>query len=378
MIREAIDKLQIKIAEEIISKYSISSLNEASVAELRKNIIGFVKGVNDINVLSDIQTILAKEEFVEKITSILEQKGAPAIKDSFIKEFFSVSGGTLEEKREFLESIENGGIIDKNKFFRKTPSELSSMFLVQNSFIKRISNKLFSWIPKGLSKTGVGAGEALFMLYIDGAEKPLGTSEDAGDLVVDGVKYEVKSVSSKTGSGGARLSGASGYGSFSGYYKTFIKELDKKVGEANRRMVEANTGSKENTFNFNRNGLKNLSSLFTKETNKDLQELVLNAYMYVFPKYSKSNFKKLISTIKDGNIDFEEFKKENIRIQFDYYKKLDDWKGIVFLNESGKNIVYVENSDELVSLYENGNMNIGASLSWKEPRNFVYQYGLKG
>lgn len=358
MIREAVDKISYqKRSQKVDEFFEDNTINEGSVSDIKNIIVDLLRDIKDTKVLQDIMVRLYKSDFDEHIEKIMIQKNIEQITDSFKEVFFGTSG-SLEDKREFLDAIDEDTpafIIDKKIFIAKTNS-IESQLQISNPFIKKFTPKIANWEPKELDKAGIGKGEVFLILFMNGGRKA-----SVGDVQIGSMKIEVKA-GSKRGVGGARLMNQH-YGNTKQYFNTFYEDIKK----SSRNVILMPSDPLK--YNLGKNNIPKMNE-FMPNTQRDTTSVFKNMFDSLYPKNTVSTnwLKKSIDKNGDMNSDFY----LNFAIyQYKIYQQVEAFDGVWWLTMNGNKpeCRYTGSSNkEIEDIINKSLVKVNAGINWKDTR----------
>jgi len=161
--------------------------------ELKDLIVQRLKTEEDRDMLDKIYQALESSTLDERITGVLAQDEDAKSKLQVFAGIVMNTEGTYDEKQRFIENY-TAGYIDTAKL--TTPNQVHNFsdWIMGDAFVVRVFNNLYSYTPQG-----IGAGEFAMAVLSPEIKFAGRSSEDAGDLVINGVMTEVKA---RTSSGG--------------------------------------------------------------------------------------------------------------------------------------------------------------------------------
>lgn len=170
----------------------IKEVDNKSVAGLRSQIKKSVDKEDDINILNRVMSVLESGDLLERLEVKLKtDSDAKKMYQHLAKVIVNVPG-SLEDKQKFIDTYEKG-FVKTNKLLTRN-QRISLNEIIPDSFAYAVFNEL-----KEISVMGVGPGEFAFAA-LSPKIKSVGQTGGGGDLIIDGVKVEVKA--SKKGEGG--------------------------------------------------------------------------------------------------------------------------------------------------------------------------------
>lgn len=170
----------------------IKEVDNNSVAGLRSQIKKSVDKEDDINILNRVISVLESGDLLDRLEVKLKtDSDAKKMYQHLAKVIVNVPG-SLEDKQKFIDNYEKG-FVKTNKLLTRN-QRISLNEIIPDSFAYAVFNEL-----KEISVMGVGPGEFAFAA-LSPKIKSVGQTGGGGDLIVDGVKVEVKA--SKKGEGG--------------------------------------------------------------------------------------------------------------------------------------------------------------------------------
>jgi hypothetical protein len=179
------------------------------------------------------------------------------------------------------------------------------------------------------TKPSTGKGEVFMMLFVQGARKG-GTSEqqgsESGDIVVDGVEYEIKGSN-------ARIRGQRGYGSFDAARKAFESSLQELI---NRSGLEVNAAGKSYNISAQSNGFIDSIAAQLIQTGRVTKDDIVNVYANGLNQiYNNANPQQFKSWINQGiNNDGKmnsEFKVLYFKFALQYYATQEKFNYIILV-----------------------------------------------
>jgi hypothetical protein len=272
---------------------------------------------------------------------------------------------------------------------------------VKELFDEEIKTAFFGFIPGGTTSGNYGPAEVGLAILGNPAKK----ADDRGDLIVDGVAFELK------GSGynskqmtpgslyGARLN-SKGIGAGTAGWQ----ELNKQVKRINPKIKEINPNDEKGAmkepgymsafnvmtskgkvskklssrYNFNTSGLKVLNNEVLipnskrkspGEGIKDTVQLLDATFKSIINGWKKvDNWNKRIKAMvdSDGSIDVNKFQLHYSALAYDSYNKEDEVENILFVNSMNRNYYLIGNQAELIKAVKSGDVMIKGGITWND------------
>lgn len=281
----------------------IKEVDDNSIKSLRTQIKKTVDKVDDEDVLNRVISVLESSNLLERLEVKLKtDSDARKMYHHLAKVIVSVPG-SLEEKEKFIENYEKG-YVKTNKLLTKNQRvELSE--IIPDKFAYAVFNEL-----KEISVMGVGPGEFAFAALSPDI-RSIGQKGGGGDLIIKGVKVEVKA--SKMGEGG-KISGgrlhdakkaqydmSSIYNAFEKYYPDLAASTVVGGGESKSITAIHWIAARDASGKSNQTAKKAVSETIAKSTFKFLK-----------------NHSKLVDALMNG--DALAIKKAWGEASFDNYK----------------------------------------------------------
>lgn len=248
----------------------IKEVDNNSVAGLRSQIKKSVDKEDDIDILNRVISVLESGDLLERLEVKLKtDSDAKKMYHHLAKVIVNVPG-SLEDKQKFIDNYEKG-FVKTNKLLTRN-QRISLNEIIPDSFAYAVFDEL-----KEISVMGVGPGEFAFAA-LSPKIKSVGQTGGGGDLIVDGVKVEVKA--SKKGEGGkvsggrlhdakkAQYDMSSIYNAFEKYYPNLAATT--VVGGGDSKSITALNwiGARDNA---NQEAKKIVSETIAKSTFKFLK-----------------------------------------------------------------------------------------------------------
>lgn len=331
-----------------------------SLAQLKKSIIDGVKSFADELKLNKILSLMFQDKIHQEVRNLLEQKDL--LHPEMVKlmnQLMLNAPGEVTEKVEFLKEAQATGFVNEKKLLAEGRYQnLNAVTKTKYpTILAFIAPTILNATPQ-ISAASIGRGELFFFLFAKNTFQG-----KRGDLSVNGTEVEVKGRL-------ARMVATKGYATTPSVYKEyFFKELKKKYPKVN---------TDQNYFNFNNSGIKNLSEVYAeigdpRWARNHLTTTFKKLYLQAKPAMIKKFVDKAMN--KDGTLNVDEFISNFYAFQYDYYKQIDGWAGILYINPKTMNMLYIKSSDALKSNLSS--FSASKSFSWKEGRNVTYQLTLK-
>lgn len=293
------------------------------------------------------------------VDDVIKARRLPSEYGDTISGWFRKASGTYEQKIEFLRDIRYNGYLETSALLSPEPSNFNSIAKYSSVVYDGVKDKFMSFEGK-ISGISIGKGELFCIFFASNVFKG-----SRGDLVIQGRDAEVKAIRS-------RFMATTGYGSTSSFFKTYKKMLQDLVPSMKDELEKKD----RNWYNWNYSGLTNLRDIFINSRNpeecKRIIDKTLDALYLESTPEQRSRVSDVISN--DGSFDVNSFLHAWVLMQFEYYKSVDGFDGILFLNPTNFNFVYIEDSSELDANWDL--FRINPSLSWKEVRNVTSQVTL--
>lgn len=179
------------------------------------------------------------------------------------------------------------------------------------------------------TKPSTGKGEVFMMLFVQGARKG-STSEqqgsESGDIVVDGVEYEIKGSN-------ARIRGQRGYGSFDAARKAFESSLQELI---NKSGLEINATGQSYNISAQSNGFIDSVAAQLIQTGNITKEDIVNVYASGLNQiYNNATTEQLKGWINrginnDGKMN-SEFKSLYFKFALQYYATQEKFNYIILV-----------------------------------------------
>ncbi len=327
--------------------------------ELKKLLIENIKETDDELTLEQVMAILFKEEISEIIDNILIQKNIPLKINNQLISLLMEAPGQTGEKIGFLNEILEHGIIDDTKL--AIPNKLMTFNSLLNTKYEFIFNSIkdfiLSWCPM-ISAANIGKGEMFFFLFANNTYQ--GTK---GDLVVDGVEVELKGPL-------ARMLSTKGYTSTNSVFENYFKPyLDDKF--------PGRLSPDPNYYNFNIAGIERLVDIYLEINDPEwCKNHLLETFKRLYTINDILVHRFIKETVRaDGGFERYDFIRNFYEFQFDYYKSIDGFAGIQYINPKTGNLLYIQSGHDLKNNLDKFKTHL--SFSWKENRNVTWQLTLK-
>lgn len=270
------------------------------------------------------------------------------------------AGGTFENKLKFLDKLIDNGPIDPSGIRTGGLGNFNDIMKYDNEIYQEIKRPIMNWTPK-IGSTVSGKGEMFVILFTDDA-----TKATVGDVDIDGATAEVKAYE-------ARLIGHKGYGSTIGTFKEYVAKLHALFPD--RKLPED-----PNWYNWNYKGLSELSKLFSEAARAGkgdkIKPIIDWTLQSLYVDSTPEQRDKIVDVIApDGSFDVDEFIRQWMLFQFDYYQMTEDFDGILFVNPVSFDFLYVSDTDEFADHYEK--FRVQPTFSWKDKQSIVIKISLK-
>lgn len=358
----------------------------AKIDDLKAELKSQIDSIGNITDLEKITAFIFRERMEKELSKVLELKNynSSAVNrlTSDIIKMLLDSPAAFSEKTLLLKQIKDKGFIDEGKFLVATqPKRYRDVFSINNEALNSIFMELINYTPK-IGSVSVGAGETLMIL---GLLK--GSDPDTGDIAINKNPYEVKAVSSKSGSAGARLVSTKGdradppavrlefYRMITEYFSQFDKNFESPS---------------KNEYGFHETGIKKWnktcqdllsSNSLAKTYAAQIKELLKASIKLVYYQASDNDLKWINDSVEVVNqapyIAFDRFKNAFALFQWIYYKRSEDFKAMIFVNQASGSFMLVSTESEMRSAIAN-NLKIDVSFDWMDKRSSTYRFGLKG
>ena len=329
-------------------------------SNLKKDIIAGVKTIDDEIKLNKILSFIFQDKIQHQVKILMRQKMISGEEVYTHFEHLMINApGVVTDKLDFLEEIKTKGGVNIKKLLNEgVVQNLSTVLKTKYPIIlNSLAPAIINWTPQ-ISSATIGRGEMFFFLF---AKKIY--QGNRGDLVTGGEEIEVKGNM-------ARMVSTKGYATTPSIYKEyFYSELKAKYPKADKNP---------NFYNFNRVGIQNLSDAYvaigdSKWVRNHLKTTFQKLYLEAKPALINKFIKGVMN--QDGSLNTNEFILNFYCFQFEYYKQLDGWDGILFINPKNMNLLYIKTAE---CLRENlQNFKTSMSFSWKEGRCISYQLTLR-
>ena len=359
-MKQANDIARIDQIEIILGQLESETLNEGVSSDLIAKINKLIEQVTDSVVIQDILIRLYKSTFDQRLSDIQLTKDIPP-KDAedFKRKFYSVQG-SYEEKKQFLDILEEGVFdfksIDNNKVLK-----ISTLLSKVNPFILSMTQEISEWSPKLGASSATGSGEAFLIYFVKGGKKA-----SSGDFALGGSKYEIKGTKMSNGSSGGRVKGMGKYEpSVKNAFDFFMNELQKIHGKKLKLPKDPNF------YNFKTGTPDQLNSVMPKTKSKT-KALLSKVFMNI---YDLNDFKWLDSVITDDGKLVDGFYKELAYYQANSYISHEGFKKYIFINTANQTLL-VTSIKQMKKHIENGTIKVGGSCSFKDATSSTYQFGL--
>ena len=371
-------KLLVKKAEGLSPE---SQLDKTNMSAVQKSILNHMTGI--------INTVEDRDISPETINKFLD---------------YAIAGEVIDMKG--LVSAKKGKIDDHiNQTLDQDVKDL---------FDDEIKTAFFSFIPGGTTAGNYGPAEVGLAILGNPAKK----AESKGDLIVDGVAFELKGSgyklskegkATKGGLYGARLN-SKGIGPGTAGWQTLnkeVKRINPKIKEINPNdekgaMTEPGYMSAFNVmtskgkvskklssrYNFNSSGLEvlnnevlipNAKSKPPGDGIKDTIQLLDTTLKSIINGWKKvSNWKKRIRAMvdKDGSIDLKKFQLHYSALAYDSYNKEDEVENILFVNSMNRNYYLIGTQAELIKAIKSKQIKIKGGITWNDDQQKATpQYG---
>lgn len=333
-INEQVDNI---IAESITQEH----LKEGKVDDIKQQIIDFLDEVHDVGLLHSVLSRLNRK-LLEAHKNDLAERISPSNADEVIN-FVEEARADIDDKQEFMSIVGKGTGIDGKKVLNATKrtsfDDIVSNRLKGNATYQSIKGKLLrqkNFTSPG--SKGIGDGE----LFLSILSKDIGADPaDKGDIAVSGKSVEVKAQ-------GARLRGQKGFAAGSGakVKENLVQELSTLTGE----QVDDNR-----SLSFKPRGdLSFLNGILKGQDAKEVRAIFARAFEGLYPQIKSGTLNKWLKKIvqNDGTLAQDsEFLVAGMI--FDYYKSLEGFESILFLNSKKGVFQVIPDGETLVQNQKN-------------------------
>lgn len=285
--------------------------------------------VRKIDIGGGVDTILSKDEDLRQVHNIVSR----AIIDA---------KAPYEEKEGFAKELATKGIINIKKLMTAGVKQNLESLVVTNypNVYKQVGPDLMAiqgLFKTGKTKTQKGPGE----MFLAICSPNIMLSKDAGDLVINGNLIEVK------GNGG-RIKGVRGYGNSS----QALAELKKTAATVAKGLklnapAVVNVGKTSDFWNnFGPAAIQAGAkpAQIIKFITASLGGIINSVYLDASPAEITQLVKPSVNN--QGSVIFDSFTAALKRYAFDYYKKHDEFRGIMFINTTSGTVIYVETAEQ--------------------------------
>jgi len=295
----------------------------------------------------------------ERTNKLFDEKDLPSEANQHFDNIIIDAHGSFVDKLKFLDKLVKHGILSASSIFKGGLGNFNNILEYDDPIYQDIKNPIMNWAPK-IGSNPAGKGEMFVILFTNGAKKAA-----VGDVQVGDITAEVKSYD-------ARLVGHKGYGSTIGTFKEYLIKLQALVPD--RELSDD-----PNYYNWNYKGLTELSRIFQEAVKsghgnkiKPLLDWTLHSLYVSSTPEQRDRIVDVISS--DGSFDVNEFIRQWMLFQFDYYKMIEHFTGILFVNPTTLDYLYVSDTDEFDSNYDK--FYIKPSFSWKDKQSIVIKISL--
>lgn len=331
-----------KQVDEIISEsLQEDLLTEGKVDDIKQQIIDFLDEVHDVGLLHSVLSRLNRK-LLEVHKNDLSQRISPSNADEVIN-FVEEARADIEDKQEFMSIVGKGTGIDGKKVLnankRTSFDDIVSKRLQGNATYQTIKGKLIrqkNFTSPG--SKGIGDGE----LYLSILSKDITADPaDKGDIAVSGKSIEVKAQ-------GARLRGQKGFAAGSGanVKENLVQGLSALTGE----QID---GSRSLSFKP-RGDLSFLNKILEGQEADKVRSIFADAFTGLYPQIKNGTLNKWLKKIvqRDGTLAQDaEFLVAGMI--FDYYKSLEGFEAILFLNSKKGVFQVIPDGETLVQNQKN-------------------------
>lgn len=217
------------------------------------------------------------------------------------------------EIQNLITKIDDGKILSDQFLNDSLNNVVNLTDYVNSSFSINQLKKLINYIPNEFSTSSIGKGEFAFVILLNGATKP----KNGGDLFYNGYDIEIKGLSSKLAN---QSSHNTGIGSISKIKSILnITDLDFELPPISPLQL--------NEFyikNFGVNKTIDVLKTFFKTT---------------MPKLNEDEFEWYNELNVNNNFNIELWKSKQPIFEYDYYKKIDKFDILTFINPENLNVL---------------------------------------
>ena len=295
----------------------------------------------------------------ERTNKLFDEKDLPSGANHHFDNIIIDAHGSFVDKLKFLDKLVKHGILSASRIFKGGLGNFDNILEYDDPIYQDIKTTIMNWAPK-IGSNPAGKGEMFVILFTDGAVKAA-----VGDVKVGDTTAEVKSYD-------ARLIGHKGYGSTIGTFKEYLIKLKALV--PNTEMPDD-----PNYYNWNYKGLTELNRIFTQAAQnhkgnqiKPLLDWTLHSLYVDSTPLQRDKVVDVIGT--DGSFDVNEFIRQWMLFQFDYYKMVEHFTGILFVNPSTLDYLYISDTDDFDKNYDK--FHIKPNFSWKDKQSIVIKISL--
>lgn len=360
--REINEKIDNLVEQTLDNEYLV----EGKVEDLKNKIMGFLGDVDDVGLLHSVLSRLNRK-LLDKYQDALAERLTPKNAEEVI-DFVEKTSTELEDKKKFMEIVAKGkGLSGKQVLkanSRKSFDSVISDELKKNATYQSIKNVL---IKQGnFSKPGsksAGDGEVfLSILSKDITPDPA----NKGDIAISGKSVEVKAQ-------GARLRGQHGFaaGDSVDLKTKLARDLSQLTGQ------EVDPSSQSLSFKPG-GGLPFLNKILEGSDPNKVRDIFAEAFTALFPQISKTSLNKWLKKMVQRNGTLAQDSEFLVAgMIFDYYKSLEGFESILFLNSKKNVFQVIQDGEEFVKNQKN--FKITGFLNWdsKQSRESVVSVELQ-
>ena len=369
--------------------------------------------IKDIKVLKKemrrkLELLVKKAEGLDPETP-LDRNSMSAVQESIINQLSSIID-TVEDKdfapetvNKFLDYAIAGQVIDMKGLVSAKKGKIDDHINqaldqdVKDLFDDEIKKAFFGFIPGGTTAGNYGPAEVGLAILGNPAKK----AESKGDLIVDGVAFELKGSGYKLNKAGESTDGSlygarlnsKGIGPGTAGWETLnkeIKRINPKIKDSNPSQekgamkepgymsaLNATTSKGKvsyklsSRYNFNKSGLDKLNTeiLIPNGNPEDTIQLLSKTFKAIVNGYKKvDNWGKRIAAMvdKDGSINQQNMLINYSAIAYDSYNKEDEVENILFVNSMNRNYYLIGTQDELIKAIKSGEIKIKGGITWND------------
>lgn len=344
------------------------------IAEMQNSIISDVALINNYNTLLQLQNYVNKDKLMPLIRkSLMKKHNSINGHDEFLFNILVSDNFPIIDKiNTFNKIVSNSGVFDGSEILKYFYSNLYNIIKQKNEVIGYHAETIAKKCGKmNYGSADLGPGE--FLLATFGKDISLATKSD---LKIKDKTVEVKATTKgKSSIAGGRMVSTAGFGSPTSIRKDLYNlMLNLQIPHHELVLYGMAEGCKTSIIgglNLNISGLSNLNNLILQYTDYNgsvaiFTTILKGLYTYINPTL----IDKFVKHIKpNGSFDVENIRLELAKVAFDYYKSVEGFDYIMFLNINSGFYGLAETSECVDKLYRLRFLRFTSDISWTDDRS---------